>query len=511
MQPTTRSESTQKLVNICLDAAAGRCSTAVAEAAVSERERGLATNAAAFEQKLDGESAAFRAQVEAAGRDARQAFHRYGEALRLVRQWLSSGDATVLERVLERLATAGDGILDALASWDMAVMTARGPTDHPILNTLIRACETPSVEPAFLGPLVAQVRQLLSQVERHPRGSHPLVERLRAGAPDYIEALDDLDRFAAGGTRDDLERGVTRLRGVAGTLANGADLLVAGARATGPTRFPLANAIINSVDALGDGRVPVVLLEELLTTLETASARMRGGLSAALRPGDRSATLVEQAEHTRAALALHDQALADLRRFVTEGDVAALARGADALREAVLALERGKKVYDDVAAREGKVVCVWCNKPNEPRNHSCVGCGRLLPRWNDEEHTGSTFSVSEGGEVRFQEGEAATEHIEALAAVLEAAAAGEVSQHELTAHFDAFEGRLQAGEARLSYRGGEITTQAREAIAVMRDGLQALRVWQIDGDAEHLEAGMEAVRLGAVLLYQAQQAARAQG
>lgn len=507
MQGSTRSESTNHLIATCRDAAAGRCSTAVVEALLSEREQGLAQNAEAFDQKLAGESAEFARAVRPQREAVRLAFQEYGQALREVRAWLRTGDATTLERALQRLATVGNGVLDALAAWDMAVMTARGPTDHPILNALLTACAAPGLDPNALAPIVTQARGMVEQASTGALGSHPLVERLRAGASEYTQALDHLTRFTETGDRAHLEQGVAIVTETAASLQSGATLLREAAARPGPTGFPLANALLNARDAIADGRVPLALVAEITGTLEAAFTKMRGALTQALRAGGQSALVAEEAQRATEALALHAQAITEVRQFILEGDGDLLASGLDKLEQAVRALEQAKTTFDQIAAREGKTVCVWCNRPNDPSMLACGGCGRLLPRWA-EGAASSTFSIDEGGDMRFAPGEAAHEHVEQLAEAVQAAASGEQSPAALGAHLDAFAQRVRAGEARLRVGRGETADLAREALATMASGLTELRAWLDDGDAAHLDSGMQTVRDGAAMLHEAQQTAR---
>lgn len=507
MQGPTRSESTQKLIDTCREAAAGRCSTATIVTLLDEREQGLAHNAAAFEQKLSGESADFVQALRPNAEGVRTAFRQYGEALVLLREWLASGDAAVLERGLQRMAAAGNAVLEALMAWDMAVMTQRGPTDHPILNTLLRACGSPGVRPADLAPLVEQARGMVIQARDTARGAHPLVERLRAGAGAYLQAFETLDRFAATGDPAALEQASADIVAASAALQTGATLLRAAAQGPGPTSLPIANALIGCRDALADGRVPRALVTELVATLENSFTKLRADLRRAFS-GGASAMVIDEGRRAETALAVHEAALADLRRFIDEGDVEALDSGLEKLTEAVQGLGRSRETFALAASREGKVVCVWCNHPNAPGNHTCDGCRRLLPRWNEEEVVASTFSVTEGGDVAFASDEVRTENIERLAQAVEDVRSGAIDLEAFGQALDVFEAQVRQGEARLPTFGDGATEVARDGVQWIRHGLHELRACLEDGDGSHLEPGMTSVRTGAKMLHDAQQSAR---
>lgn len=505
----TRSESTTRLIEVCVEAAAGRCSTATVEEMVREREEGLERNAEAFNRNLAAESAAFNASVGPAADAVREAFRQYGHGLGLVRRWLSEGGAEGLEQACRQLVRAGDGVLDALEHYEMAVLTARGPTDHPILNALLRAAASPAPNPASLTPFVEQVRALVTACSDAPKGAPPLVERLRAGAPDYLDALADFEGFLATGDEALLRSGAARIAETARRLHDGAAVLREAAARPGPTRLSLANALINARDAIVGGQVPMALIAEVTGALEQAFATLRIGLARPLRAGG-TALFEEEANRAREAMTLHEEALADLTRYIEVGDADAFAASCEKLEAALAALDEAQKGFELVAERDSKRDCPWCGCANDPRRSNCLACGRLLPRWTDSSGPSSTFSVAEDGDVWFESGSGSHEHIERLVKAAEALELGEIGLPMFAAELDAFEARLRAGEARLVRRPHTEThvAPAAEAIRVISQGVELLRAYVSSSEPSMLHGGLQRVRDGASSLHAAQKAAR---
>lgn len=487
MEAPTPSENTNRLIALCLDAAAGRTDGEDLRQALNECALDLAEAREAFFTQVQEEEGLLEAlpdPIEA----VLDGFDAYGAVLTEARSWFAQRLPAVLEKAAADLVDAYTGLHHALLAYEWAYL-GHGSEPHPALNLMQK--------------VLAAIRQGLMEDDRLDEILDRLWDHFSKGVevfqedPDPIRAgrgakacqvalagLQDMDEYFESRDVDALDRGYLRLREGCLMLIQQVQEGVGEALIAGPTGSPQVNWVIHAAQAVLDG-VHADLLRQAQEWFEPQLAesyfRFEQCATGALEGPVRMA---EQVPVARDGFDRLNRSLPLLRLGVDRKDL--LPRAIDQLEKGAELLHGAYAVFMEFEEAEGQTLCPRCGSSTDANRNVCGTCGATLLK-----------SVPEAGPAPAP-AQAAPSHVQRLLVACEEAEAGQLSREQFAEVLSWARGLLRSAELGVGRMPGEedLDPLVADALRELRDGmadfraaLDELQGFVADGRPVHLSAG----------------------
>jgi hypothetical protein len=236
----------------------------------------------------------------------------------------------------------------------------------------------------------------------------------------------------------------------------------------------------------------------------------------------------EEAQKVREALDLEAEAIDEFDRFFEVREGLMLGDACNALVDAMKRLDDAQKAFQEIADREGKILCLRCSHYNERDRRTCDKCGAMLLQ-AAETGVMSTMVVSEeqtsapSGDENIPVGE----NVQRIFLAVNQVAENEISLEQFEAEVEWMDGvvehyastvgarpqvktdTLPAGQREqyeeLSALSEQADAEFREAVEYFRDGLNRYRQFLGDQVKDYLVEGTRSIWEANKKLYYVQQ------
>lgn len=484
----TPSENTNRLIGLCLEAAAGRLDPELLRQALNDCAMELADAKEAFYSGVQDEEGLVEALPEAISA-VMDAFDSYGDALAQARSWFARQDPHVLETAALGLADAYTALHHGLLAYEWAYL-GMGDEPHAALNLMqkvMSALRQGLMDDDRLDEILdrlwdhftkgVEVFEQDPDPTRATRGAHACRQAL-AGVQDMDEYFEDHD-FAV------LDRGYARFREGCLLLVEQIQEGVGEALAQAPTPSPQVNWVIHAARAVMDG-LAVDLLQRAQEWFEPQLAesyfQFEQCATAALEGPARMAEQVPVAREgfDRLNRSLPLLRLGSDRRELLPRAIEQLERGATLLHEAWA-------IFMEVEEGESETLCPRCGCLNPATGRVCGTCGATLMR-----------AVEERPVEAMPEPTGEPSHLQRLLAACEEAELGRMSAEEFSSILGWARQLLQSAEIGVSRMPGaedldfevsEALGELRLGMTEFREALDELHQFVVDGRPIHLSTG----------------------
>lgn len=541
-EPATRqrtpSTQTNRLIDLCEAVLAGeKGKLNDLNLYLQERIMALDQARASFLEGVAGEGEEFATAFHESIDAVLQSFEQCAEAQGTIAQFLVDRQTIHLERGIDALVTATTNMFLAITHYESRYAQT-GPTTFPIVNFYLKAVaalKDGTMSAEDFRTSVEGARQFfaksLEEIDASDRKNDKGVPERRDACARIVSVFERMEQSIS--EPDLLDGQIPLLEEGFGKLEASLKLYQQGAFTDGPTESPYVNWVIHACEGVKSGLYPPTLLKEALDYLERNLRESRSAFEGAASVPVASAVLQDEIPHTLEAFDLHEEAIAGLRASLPTPTGEQLDAGIAALTNAVSNLKKSVDTYQNVADREGKVLCPRCSAPNLPEQKVCNKCGGPMPKVADPSlyaGASSTFEVRETDEPRPDEsGEelVMTTHLKRLFDACEALDQSQISHEDFLSVVDWAENLLDQAESQMDAIGrpgipadldeeeeeslqeqlnlvDETSDLLVQGIAEFRSGLDLMRSYLDHQNRDRLALGVRTVWEGAQKIYQVQ-------
>lgn len=501
-QQPTPSTQTNKLLELCravLSGEPGKLNDL--NLYLQERVMALDQARASFLEAVGAEGEAFATAFRESIDAVLETFEQVAEAQGTLAMFLKDRQMVHLERGIDQLIVATNNMYVAVTHYESRYAQT-GPSQFPVLNFFTKA-----VASLKAGEMSADDFRLaadggrqffekaIEEIDQSSKKDEKGVPERREAFLRIIQAFQQMERNL--GESDLLELDLRLLEEGFAKLEAALKLYQQGAFMETPTESPYVNWVIHAAEGVKAGQYPPQILKEALDFLESNVREARRQFESSAQVPVSSALLQDEIPRTLEAFDLHDEAIAQMRATLPNPTPEQIDAGISALSNAVSSLKGSADVYQNVADREGKVLCPRCGQPNMPDVRVCTQCGGPLPRVADPQFSqgaASTFEVRETDEPRPQREEMVmTTHLKRLFDACEAIDQKQITAEEFLEVLDWAEGLLEQGESQLGNlsRPGIPTDLSEEEEESLQDQLGL-----VDETVDLLHQGIQEFRNG---------------
>lgn len=537
-EPRTPSTQTNKLIELCEAVLAGQKGK-LNDLNLYLQERILALDQAraSFLEAVGAEgeefATVFRESIDA----VLDSFEQVAQAQGGIAQFLVDRQMVHLERGIDNLVVATNSMFLAVTHYESRYAQT-GPTTFPIVNFYLRAVDAlkkGEMSEEDVRTSMDGARQFftkaIEEIDASDRKEEKGIPERREACQNIISAFESMESHLR--EPDQLEGDLKLLEEGFGKLEAALKTFQQGAFMEHPTESPFVNWVIHAAEGVKSGLYPAQILKEALDFLERNVREARSRFEGAASVPVSSAVLQDEIPRTMEAFDLHDEAIAGLRAALPNPTPEQLDAGVAALTNAVSHLKSSVDTYQNVADREGKVLCPRCGTANMPGIKVCSNCSGPMPQVAGPEFSrgaSSTFEVREADEPRPDEtGDemVMTTHLKRLFDACEALDQKQITSEEFLEILDWAEDLLSQGEAQLGAIAmpgmpSELSEEEEESvqeqlnlvdetgdllnqgIAEFRTGLEMMRSYVDSPMRDALVQGIRTVWEGAQKIYQVQ-------
>lgn len=483
----TPSENTNRLIALCLEAAAGRRDAQSLRQALTACRFELTGAKDAFYHQVKDEPGLLDTLPEAI-EAVMDAFDAYGEALEGAHAWLTRQDPEVLQAAAGSLAEAYIALHQSLLGYEWAYLS-HGDEPHPALNLMLK------VQSALRQGLMDDERfdEILDRLWEHftlgietfEADSDPV--RANRGAQASRQALagiQDMDMYLEDHDLDVFEKGFVRFREGCLLLVEQIQDSIGEALIECPTPSPQVNWVIHAARAVVDGLDPNLLVRAQAwfePQLAESYFRFEQCAEAALEGPIRMA---EQVPVARDGFDRLNRSLPLLRLGIERREL--LPRGIEKMETGANLLFEAWRILTEIEQGDSETPCPRCGVANLATDRVCAGCGAMLVR--PVEPSPRTLAAEAEGPANLQR----------ILSACQKAETGQIGADEFASVLAWAEQLLNTanlGLTRLS-QDEEPTAEVRQAILDLRQGiaefrqaLDELQQFVLDGRPLHLSAG----------------------
>ncbi len=502
-QQPTPSTQTNKLLDLCravLSGEPGKLNDL--NLYLQERVMALDQARASFLEAVAAEGEAFAAAFRESIDAVLETFEQVAEAQGTLAMFLKDRQPVRLERGIDQLIQATNNMYVAVTHYESRYAQT-GPSQFPVLNFFtkavasLKAGEMSSDDFRVAADGGRQFfEKAVEEIDQSSKKDEKGVPERREACLLIIQAFQQMERNL--GENDLLELDLRMLEEGFAKLEAALKLYQQGAFMETPTESPFVNWVIHAAEGVKAGLYPSQVLKEALDFLESNVREARRQFESSAQVPVSSALLQDEIPRTLEAFDLHDEAIAQMRATLPGPTPEQLDAGIAALSHAVSSLKGSADVYQNVADREGKVLCPRCGEPNLPDLRVCTKCSGPLPRVADPQFNqgaASTFEVRETDEPRPEQAPdmVMTNHLKRLFDACEAIEQKQITAEEFLEVIDWAEGLLEQGESQLESmpRPGIPTGLSEEEEQSLHEQLGL-----VDETVELLEQGIQEFRSG---------------
>jgi hypothetical protein len=492
----------------------------------------------ALREEVDGTIAGLAPGVrEACGiqiGQVHQAMALYEGGLQTIGEYFRDGQVSTLARGGEHVRRANFQLNDGLFNLRNQALLAIGPTDIPDYNFIhqlyekVKTGEIPR-DGNFANAVYRTQQQgllALRQVGQQP--ASPDRDLMAAAYQRHVEACNMLMAYVKEGREELLEKGMNDLREALTGIRDMIPAMQMKLRTAGPTFSPMANFVINMAMEVAAGRVGDQALKDALDQLRGNFQQLKRQFEGLARGHIESVLIQEEAQKVREALDLEAEAIDEFDRFFEVREGLMLGDACNALVDAMKRLDDAQKAFQEIADREGKILCLRCSHYNERDRRTCDKCGAMLLQ-AAETGVMSTMVVSEeqtsapSGDENIPVGE----NVQRIFLAVNQVAENEISLEQFEAEVEWMDGvvehyastvgarpqvktdTLPAGQREqyeeLSALSEQADAEFREAVEYFRDGLNRYRQFLGDQVKDYLVEGTRSIWEANKKLYYVQQ------
>jgi hypothetical protein len=435
-------------------------------------------------------------------------------------------DGLFLEAGVNRLLEVTGDLVQVQTVYGQ-IFASHGQSRFPMVNALTHLFSEYRKNPDGVDEevnLVLQMMQdqLLKDLESDLGDDEPGIEEARSGAQKAVEILEKLKKDYT-----DLSTHEAHIKALGEALfeMESGDEELKLSMLEGPSAMPAANLFINTARRAMDGKIPKEAIPSALAAYVEHVTDNWDTIEAQLEKPVDSAAIQEELPNTMELVDEHEEVVERLEAIYHEGlDRERFEEAISDLIEIVRNFKQSAQVFIDAAGRVGKVVCVSCGRGNPRANNVCEACGMALPKIVDDEHSTSTFELSERGGLEAGTEMVMTTNIARIFKAGEQMAEGEIDAATFQAELQWANGLLVEMEQGITKREAELAVlhQDREdepevmeekqslaevlaffeeGIDEWRAGLEEMARYIDEPEARHLKSGMKRVWEGASAIH----------
>ncbi len=487
-QGPTPSESTNRLIALCLEAAAGRLDSESLRQALTACRFELISAKDAFYHQVKEEPGLIETLPEAI-EAVMDAFDAYGEALEGARSWLTRQGPGLLRSAAESLAEAYLDLHQALLGYEWAYLS-HGDEPHPALNLMLKvrsALRQGLMDDERFDEILDHLWEHFTQgIETFEADSDPV--RANRGAQACRQALagiQDMDMYLEAHDLDVFEKGFLRFREGCLLLVEQIQDSIGEALIQAPTPSPQVNWVIHAARAVVDGLGADLLVRAQAwfePQLAESYFRFEQCAEAALEGPIRMA---EQVPVARDGFDRLNRSLPLLRLGIERREL--LPRGIEKMETGANLLFEAWRILTEIEQGESQTPCPRCGSANPATERVCAGCGATLVRPVEPLPQAALPAGAEG-----------PANLQRILSACQQAETGQLGSEEFASVLAWAEQLLNTanlGLTRLS-QDAEPTEEVRQAMRELRQGiaefrqaLDELQQFVLDGRPLHLSAG----------------------
>lgn len=450
-----------------------------------------------------------------------QAFGLYEAGLDSIKRYLSDGQMNALTWGGEQVRRAEIQLNESLSRLRGAALLAMGPTDMPDYNLIHQLYERHKQGEPREGNFAAAIERMgqraadaLAQAQAQPVSDE---RDILAGAYQvHIEAIDTLRAYVREGREELLEKGMQETRSAMTAIRDLLPAIQMKMRCSGPTHAPMVNFVVNMASEVAAGTVGFAALQSALDQLKSHFEDSKTRFERIVRGPIESVLMREETGKIQEILTQQAAAIDLLYRFLRTQDVQLLGDGCQRLVEAQQRMEEAQKTFNDIAAREGKTLCIRCSHYNERDRRTCEKCGAVLLQASETAPT-STLNLSDDGSPRTaEEAVPVGENVQRIFSAVNQVVEGTIDLEQFSREVDWLEGVVEHYASKMgprppkvdpktlpenereAYRvlspiADEVEAAFHDAVAFFREGLARYRQYAQDKDKDNLMEGTRSI------------------
>lgn len=382
----TPSPSTNALIELAEQVAQKQAQLEPLEQLLNQRLETVLASREDFERRAESMGEAFTLPASDLIEQVHDYFDAYEDTVRSMLSFRDSGNSKLLLEGNERLVELTAPMMETVQAYSRAFLTF-GPSPYPLVNAvtnilrnMIDGTANQQTLDLIVNEAVEQNAQAVREIEASPHGKSEGWQKKRQAFERVTAAVKEIKPVK---TYEEVEAATAGLREAFEAISQADEILFSENLAQGPTAMPAANVLINTARGVLSGLYPPEVMEETLTWYQGYISAVEEQFNMAVEGETDSVLLLEELPRTREIADLHGEVLEDLSDALGDFTAEVVEPILEELADVVERLHESSKVYMEVAAREGKLVCVSCGEPNPPTDRSCQKCGQKLPQLVD--------------------------------------------------------------------------------------------------------------------------------
>ena len=382
----TPSPSTNALIELAEQVTQKQAQLEPLEQLLNQRLETVLASREDFERRAEAMGEAFTIPTSELIDQVHDYFDAYEDTVRSMLSYREKESAKLLLDGNARLVELTEPMMHTVQAYSRAFMTF-GPSPYPLVNAvtnilrnMLEGTANQQTLDLIVNEAVEQNAAAVAEIDGSPAGRSEGWQKKRAAFERVSAAAKAVKPVAS---TEEIEGATALLKEAFEAISQADELIFSENMAQEPTPMPAANVLINTARGVLSGIYSAEVMEETLAWYQGYMSAVEEQFNMAVEGETDSVLLLDELPRTREIADLHSEVIEDLTDALGDFNADSVEPILEELIEVVGRLHDSSKVYMEVAAREGKVVCVACGEPNPPTDRSCQKCGQKLPQLVD--------------------------------------------------------------------------------------------------------------------------------
>ncbi len=371
-----------------------------------------------------------------------RAFDDYFALLERLENIAGSFDEEALMEIKDEIFSVVERLDLAFFNFRQKALESMGPTLVPGINLIINTSKR-ILEGEDLASLLEE------QVIREIQASEDFISEAEDEALDvvpfyeeYVKVLVDFKEYFDSKDVEKLKKLMERLEETGTLYKELTGIALYEKNSKSPTSSPSVNMVINCAIGVKKGELEAVIFEKHLRALWGELERMKFKFETMTRSPIKSPLLEEEAEITKDTISALEDVLLQYFEMLDSNNFDKAEELGDKLAAITKQLEKSMKNFEEMSAREGKILCIRCGHYNPPNRRVCEKCNASLLHFKEVEVSDIDFVEGDTSVSRFKP--AMTTNIEKLLETAQQYVEGVVSFEEFESVISWMEGLLES-------------------------------------------------------------------